>query len=252
LRERLRTSAKAWLAAIAALALAVALLLAWVATLSVSRTPETAGPGPGLAGSGPETGSGPEENKPPLPQATQLEQFKPSGDALPTGGETPGGVLTAVTVAGGSADAVIDVEVKPAAEPFDGAGLRSWPAGDDHKAMLSHDLPPGPFHWRARTRNGERATGWTVYDPAAQTHFIVVAALAKAPPPPPGAGAGVMSGAGDEGESRPLPSIVDDRSTIWDLLRPFALVLAGLGAAAVAAAVLAQRGRARPSRGRVR
>jgi hypothetical protein len=257
LRERLRTSTGAWLIAIAGSALAIALLLAWITTLPATRTSKDAAPAAGDTVSDTRMRSGPLETGPeaaPTARVTRLEQFTPSGDELPLGGNTPGGVRTVVTIAGDGADTTVDVEVKPAAEAFDGAGLRSWPVADDHQTVLAYELPPGTFHWRARARDGERGTDWIVFDPRATAHFIVVAPPAKpAPKPRPGVPSGGMSGDDGDGDgaARPRPSIVDDRATISDLLRPIAVALAGLAVVMLAGLTISWLVRRRWPRRRV-
>jgi hypothetical protein len=170
------------------------------------------------------------------PSGIELSQRTLNNEPLTLGGNSEGGALTILGFTGGSADAMVDFEVKPALISFDGGGLRTQPAGEEHVAEVSHDLADGAYRWRARVRDSGAETDWHVFAAQAATHFVVVPARVRPKPSEAHDGPGSSATIGSAGgvPATPNPSRMDSLASLWSLLIRATIALCAISIAAVA------------------
>jgi hypothetical protein len=123
--------------------------------------------------------------------------------------------------------AVLEIEVKPAAVPFDGEARHVSPAETAAPTMVTFQGPVGSYHWRARAVHGEQRTEWQEMRAAAQVDFIVFdpanPGARTDPPPRPSEqrdgeheSMGISGGGG--GRSGPLPHNWTTLPSLWSLM----------------------------------
>lgn len=108
---------------------------------------------------------------PPVLVLTTLRQHRLDGGEIGGDLQTESGALLSTQV--DYPGAVLEVEVKPSAKPFDGHDVQRIPATAG-TAQTKFRGPDGPYHWRARLTAGSgRSTAWREFKRTPQADFVI-------------------------------------------------------------------------------